>query len=189
MRSMSVRWGLITGAASLALWQAPAFAQRDLADLLEEEDAKPGRPVATQPSDGAASDASPLGGENRKAAVPAAAAVKQGRVKVEDVFRRDVLEARTSEAKSSVAMQILKLAGETTPGADQYAMFIVALETAVSAAATLATPGVAVLLSPGCTSYDWYSNYKERGDDFVRLVRRHFSSSTDQLITSGGGNP
>ena len=63
------------------------------------------------------------------------------------------------------------------------------METAVSAAATLATPGVAVLLSPGCTSYDWYSNYKERGDDFVRLVRRHFSSSTDQLITSGGGNP
>jgi UDP-N-acetylmuramoylalanine--D-glutamate ligase len=42
---------------------------------------------------------------------------------------------------------------------------------AVDTARKLAVPGVVVLLSPGCTSYDWYSNYAERGDDFARCVR------------------
>jgi UDP-N-acetylmuramoylalanine--D-glutamate ligase len=45
------------------------------------------------------------------------------------------------------------------------------MESAVATARTLATPGDVVLLSPGCTSYDWYSNYGERGDDFARCVR------------------
>jgi UDP-N-acetylmuramoylalanine--D-glutamate ligase len=63
------------------------------------------------------------------------------------------------------------------------------MEAAIASAAQLTAPGIDVLLSPGCTSYDWYNNYKERGDDFVRLVRRHFSSTTDQVNTTGGGNP
>lgn len=42
---------------------------------------------------------------------------------------------------------------------------------AVDVARRLAAPGAVVLLSPGCTSYDWYSNYAERGDDFARCVR------------------
>lgn len=33
-----------------------------------------------------------------------------------------------------------------------------------------AKPGDAVILSPGCTSYDWYNNYEERGDDFKKAV-------------------
>jgi len=45
---------------------------------------------------------------------------------------------------------------------------------AVSHAAALAEPGVPVVLSPGCTSYDWYRNYNERGDDYQSKVRRHF---------------
>ena len=38
---------------------------------------------------------------------------------------------------------------------------------AVAAAGELAKPGDAVLLSPACSSHDWYSDYKQRGDDFT----------------------
>ena len=44
------------------------------------------------------------------------------------------------------------------------------MAAAVSAAADLAEPGDAVVLSPGCASFDWYGGYPERGDDFRRLV-------------------
>jgi UDP-N-acetylmuramoylalanine--D-glutamate ligase len=44
------------------------------------------------------------------------------------------------------------------------------MEEAVAAAAELAEPGDAVVLAPGCASYDWYGSYGERGDDFARLV-------------------
>jgi UDP-N-acetylmuramoylalanine--D-glutamate ligase len=42
---------------------------------------------------------------------------------------------------------------------------------AVRAAHGLATPGDAVLLSPACSSFDMFRDYKDRGDAFVRAVR------------------
>ena len=45
------------------------------------------------------------------------------------------------------------------------------MHDAVRAAARLARPGDAVLLSPACASFDAYTNYAERGDDFAAEVR------------------
>lgn len=45
------------------------------------------------------------------------------------------------------------------------------MDEAVRAAASYAEPGDAVLLSPGCASFDWYRDYAHRGDDFARAVR------------------
>jgi UDP-N-acetylmuramoylalanine--D-glutamate ligase len=44
------------------------------------------------------------------------------------------------------------------------------MDDAVARATELAEPGDAVLLSPGCASFDWYGGYAERGDDFSRAV-------------------
>ena len=49
---------------------------------------------------------------------------------------------------------------------------------AVERAAALSRPGDAVVLSPGCASFDWYSGYPARGDDFRNLVRAHLAASS-----------
>ena len=46
------------------------------------------------------------------------------------------------------------------------------MHDAVAASRRFARPGDTVLLSPACTSFDWYGGYAERGDDFARAVRR-----------------
>jgi UDP-N-acetylmuramoylalanine--D-glutamate ligase len=52
------------------------------------------------------------------------------------------------------------------------------MDDAVRAASAMAQPGDAVVLSPGCASYDWYRNYNERGDDFARAVRDRIASAS-----------
>ena len=44
------------------------------------------------------------------------------------------------------------------------------MREAVRIAATHARPGDVVLLSPACASFDWYSGYEARGDDFAAEV-------------------
>lgn len=46
------------------------------------------------------------------------------------------------------------------------------LDRAVSRAMERMSPGDALLLSPGCASWDQYVNFEQRGDEFVTLVRR-----------------
>ena len=46
----------------------------------------------------------------------------------------------------------------------------VTLEDAVTVAAQVAHPGDVVLLSPGCTSFDAFQDFAERGDRFRELV-------------------
>jgi len=45
------------------------------------------------------------------------------------------------------------------------------MEEAVRIGASLALPGDAVLLSPACSSFDMFRDYKHRGDEFARAVR------------------
>ena len=54
------------------------------------------------------------------------------------------------------------------------------MEEAVEAAAALAVPGDAVVLSPGCASFDWYSSYAQRGDHFSNIVKRRLGREEQQ---------
>ncbi|GAC1314245.1 MAG: UDP-N-acetylmuramoyl-L-alanine--D-glutamate ligase [Acidimicrobiales bacterium] len=57
---------------------------------------------------------------------------------------------------------------------------------AVTRAGELSRPGDAVLLSPGCASFDWYRDYTARGDDFARLVVEHTGASPAPALPTGG---
>lgn len=46
------------------------------------------------------------------------------------------------------------------------------LDAAVDRALERMKPGDALLLSPGCASWDQYTNYEERGEAFIELVRK-----------------
>ncbi len=69
-------------------------------------------------------------------------------------------------------------AAEITAAFDGTAAHVVAalsMAEAIAAADAAASAGDTVLLSPACTSFDWYDNYGQRGDDFVALVNERFA--------------
>ncbi len=51
-------------------------------------------------------------------------------------------------------------------------IFADSLEDAVNQASRMASSGDVVLLSPGCSSYDMFKNYEERGELFQRAVEK-----------------
>lgn len=61
------------------------------------------------------------------------------------------------------------------------------MRTAVALAAELAEPGDVVLLSPACASFDWYSDYEARGDDFRREVEALVAAAPDGVGIPGDG--
>ncbi len=52
------------------------------------------------------------------------------------------------------------------------------MDEAVRRGAALAKPGDAVLLSPACSSFDMFRDYKHRGDEFVRAVKQWAQEET-----------
>lgn len=82
---------------------------------------------------------------------------------------------RTVVAIGEAAPDIRAVFSGSTPVTDAASM-----GDAVRIAAAAAVAGDAVVLSPGCASFDWYTGYPARGDDFRRLV--------DELITNGAAN-
>jgi UDP-N-acetylmuramoylalanine--D-glutamate ligase len=59
------------------------------------------------------------------------------------------------------------------------------MHDAVRTASAHAQPGDVVLLSPACASFDWYSSYAARGDDFAREVRALARDSGPHARRSG----
>ena len=61
------------------------------------------------------------------------------------------------------------------------------MDEAVDIAASLAQPGDAVLLSPACSSFDMFRDYKERGDRFVAAVQSLVGRA--RVVADPGGGP
>ena len=55
------------------------------------------------------------------------------------------------------------------------------MQEAIEIARSFATSGDVVLLSPACASFDWYSNYEERGNDFAERVRRTLGLTQNKI--------
>ena len=71
--------------------------------------------------------------------------------------------------------------GNTGPGishrAGEQATNCTTLEKAIECIHARVKPGDAVLLSPGCASWDQFTNYEARGDHFEQLVKAHTRST------------
>ena len=61
-------------------------------------------------------------------------------------------------------------------GSDAEVVVAGSMVEAVAMADDASRAGDVVLLSPACTSFDWYSNYSERGEDFMAIVNERFDS-------------
>ena len=71
------------------------------------------------------------------------------------------------------APKILQALGPQVRGRRPYSLAVASgLQEAVQAAATVADPGMVVLLSPGGTSYDEFNDFEERGERYRQWVKQ-----------------
>jgi UDP-N-acetylmuramoylalanine--D-glutamate ligase len=96
-----------------------------------------------------------------------------------------VLRALAPRLRAVVA--IGEAAGEIETAFHGLTPVVVALDmrAAVARATDLAEPGDAVILSPACASFDWYSSYEARGDDFAAEVTRRLAASGNSARRAG----
>ncbi len=101
------------------------------------------------------------------AGFPSAVLIAGGRNKGLDleVLRRSAPHLRGVVAIGEAAGEVCGVFAGSCPVIEAPSMAV-----AVGAAAAMAQPGDAVVLSPACASFDWYRSYAERGDDFARCV-------------------
>jgi UDP-N-acetylmuramoylalanine--D-glutamate ligase len=96
------------------------------------------------------------------------------------------------EALLPSPVKAIVLIGATTPQLQRAltGLTVVAagtLDRAVTEAHRLARAGEAVLLSPGCESFDQFADYRARGDRFADLVRALAADSTQTSPASPTG--
>lgn len=84
----------------------------------------------------------------------------------------DLQKLRDAADRVSCVVAFGEAAGEVAEvfAADTPVLMAKDMTEAVELAATAAEPGAAVLLSPACASFDGYSGYAARGEDFARVV-------------------
>lgn len=108
------------------------------------------------------------GGRDKGA--PYAPLIEAGRSKIERIIA--IGEAR---------FRIFDELGKNFP-----TQFANSLDEAVATAHSLATSGMAVLLSPACSSFDMFENYEERGAKYkqavMRLVRPSYSEGNHETV-------
>ena len=85
----------------------------------------------------------------------------------------DLQKLRDAVDRVSCVVAFGEAAGEVADvfAADRPVLMAGDMTEAVELAATAAEPGAAVLLSPACASFDCYSGYAARGEDFARVVK------------------
>ena len=77
-------------------------------------------------------------------------------------------------AIGEAADEIEKVFQESLPISKANSMY-----EAIEIAFKCSEKGDVVLLSPGCTSFDWYGSYAERGEDFERIVQSLIGAEID----------
>jgi len=85
-------------------------------------------------------------------------------------------------ANLAASLAGLSTIGTTGPSLAQHAnaSYCETLDAAMARAINAAKPGDAIVLSPGCASWDQFANYEHRGERFVELAKALTSARSDR---------